>query len=86
MTSDQPERTDEEILAALERWLKRVENPDDTMIGFNMAPERKRAYTFREAVQEVRNKTEFGEKLVSRLKKIAETHDRDIIEFIDGSI
>ncbi len=81
MNPENPAKTDEEILAALERWLKRIQDPNDVMIGFNAG----KKYTFREAVREVRNKTKFGEKLIAGLKKIAETHGRDIIEFIDSS-
>ena len=72
-------RTEGEIIAALERWLKRVENPDHMAIGFS-----EKSYTFKEIVQEVKNKTEFGKKILATLEKIAKSHDRDIIEFIDS--
>ena len=79
------ERTDEEILAALERWLKRVDNPNDVMIGFSIKHGGRKTYTFAETLQEVRNKTEFGRKLLAKLKRISENHGIDVIKFIDNA-
>ncbi len=72
-------RTEGEIIAALERWLKRIENPDHIMLGVSQ-----KSYTFKEILQEVKNKTEIGKKILTTLKKMAKSHDRDIIELIES--
>ncbi len=86
MSSGQPARTDEEILSALERWLVRKTDKDEILITL-MFPDqdRKVSYTFRQILEEVRNKTEIGNRLVTKLKEMAGQHDCDIIEFIDSS-
>lgn len=75
------ERTDEEILAALERWLKRVPNPEEAIF---VIPSDKKHLNFAEVVKEIRNKTEFGKQWLERLKYMAGKHDLDVVSFIDN--
>lgn len=78
-----PERTDEEILEALERWLKRVKDPESIMIGIHPKGSGGKLYSFNQVVQEVRNKTDFGKKWLISLRDNAEKHGSDVIAFID---
>ncbi len=75
------ERTDEEILSALERWLKRIPNPEEMIL---IIPSGGRQLTFSEALREIKNNTTLGKKWLEKLKNIAGRHEQDIVKFIDS--
>jgi|GEM_PF-6789536 len=74
------ERTEEEIFAALDRWLKRIPNPEEMLYAIPGSAK----ISFAQAVREVRAKTEFGNRWLAQLKDMADRHGIDIIEFIDS--
>lgn len=74
------ERTEAEIMEALDRWLKRIPNPDDMMYAIPGGAK----ISFAQALREVKAHTEFGKKWLAQLKDMADRHSIDIIEFIDS--
>lgn len=75
------ERTDEEIIAAYERWLARHPEPDEPVLvsGYN-------EYSVRQLVAAIKNREHPVYAVhVEQLRKMAKEYDEDPVQLIDQS-
>lgn len=73
-------RTDKEILKALERWLKRIPDPEERVYSI---PAKGQHLTFAEAIRQIKENTELGKAWLNQLKDMAKRHGQDIVKFIN---
>lgn len=80
------ERTDEEIIAAYERWVNRLSEVDrnKVVVMCLCPPPNKNSWTPKELAEAMKNKDGHWADMPKSFRKIAKMRDEDIVSMIDN--
>jgi hypothetical protein len=80
------ERTDEEIIAAYERWVYRLSEADQNkaIMGCLCPPPKKNTWTPKDLIDAMKSGDEHWRAMPEHFRKLAKMKDEDIVSIIDS--